>query len=236
MVILILTVYNGLCGFRYDYVCLKVSAFTKQYTNTLSNQKTWKSQKLRPSPTIANSRRHVDHDPPPFILYHGDTIASLIPTITLFGAPIRKREHIRYANPSIRAYVNMSTMTTPGPPDRNHFADDPMHGTIAVHISHVRLSIAQKATLILHKIMNKIRDIDHTAIYHDILGQPVSLEQFLVDKDAFDTAFGTIVPKGRNSQVIVGLTIHSTKTFGTIKNAIMPTLKKTKIPIVIMLP
>jgi hypothetical protein len=130
----------------------------------------------------------------------------------------------------------MSTMTTPGPLARNHFDNDPMHGTIAIHISHVRLSIAQKATVktvpipsmipsILHKIMNKIRDIDHTAIYHDILGQPVSLEQFPVDKDAFDIAFGTIVPEGRNSQVIVGLTIHSTKTFGTIKNAIMPTLR-----------
>jgi hypothetical protein len=126
----------------------------------------------------------------------------------------------------------MSTMTTPGPPARNHFADDPMHVTIAVNISHVRLSIAQKATVktvpipsILHKIMNKIRDIDQTAIYHDILGQPVSLEQFPVDKDAFDTAFGTIVPEGRNSQVIVGLTIHSTKTFGTIKKGIMPTLR-----------
>jgi hypothetical protein len=118
----------------------------------------------------------------------------------------------------------MSTMTPPGPPARSHFADDPMHDTIAVHISHVRLSIAQKATgktvpipSILHKIMNKIRDIDQIAIYHDILGQPVSLEQFPVDKDTFDTAFGTFVPEGRNSQVIVGLTIHLTKTFGTIK-------------------
>jgi hypothetical protein len=72
--------------------------------------------------------------------------------------------------------------------------------------------------------MNKIRDTDHTAIFYDILGQPVSLEQFPVDKDAFDITFGTIVPEGRNSQVIVGLTIHSTKTFGTIKHAIMPTL------------
>jgi hypothetical protein len=143
-----------------------------------------------------------------------------------------KREHIRYAKASTKAYVNMSPMTTPGPPGCNHSADDPMHDTIAVHISHVRLSIAQKATVktvpipsILHKIMNKIRDIDQTTIYHDILGHPVSLEQFSVDKDAFDTAFGTIVPEGRNSQVIVGLTIHSTKTFGTIKNAIMPTLR-----------
>jgi hypothetical protein len=114
----------------------------------------------------------------------------------------------------------MSTMTTTGTPARNHLDDDPMHGSIAVHLSHVRLSIAQKATAktvpipsILHKIMNKIRDTDQTATFHDILGQPVSLEKFPVDKDAFDTAFGTIVPEGKNSQVIVGLTIHSKMTF-----------------------
>jgi hypothetical protein len=121
----------------------------------------------------------------------------------------------------------MMTMTTTGTPARNHFDDDPMHGSIAVHISYVRLSIAQKATVktvpipsILHEIMNKIRDTDRTAIFHDILGQPVSMENFPVDKDTFDAAFGTIVPEGQNSQVIVGLTIHSTMTFGTIKNAI----------------
>jgi hypothetical protein len=126
----------------------------------------------------------------------------------------------------------MSTMTTTGTPARNHLDDDPMHGSIAVHLSHVRLSIAQKATAktvpipsILHKIMNKIRDTDQTATFHDILGQPVSLEKFPVDKDAFDTAFGTIVPEGKNSQVIVGLTIHSKMTFGPIKTAIMPTLR-----------
>jgi hypothetical protein len=126
----------------------------------------------------------------------------------------------------------MPTMTPPRTPDRTHFDDDPMHGSIAVHISHVRLSIAQKATVktvpipsIMHKIMNKILDADCTAIFHDILGQPVSMENFPVDKTAFDTAFGTIVPEGRNSQVIVGFTIHSKMKFGTVKNAIMPTLR-----------
>jgi hypothetical protein len=107
----------------------------------------------------------------------------------------------------------MPTMTTTGTPARNHFDDYPMHGSIAVHISHVRLSVAQKATVktvpipsILHKIMNQIRDTDHTAIFHNILGQPVSMENlFPVDKDAFDAAFGTIIPEGRKSQVIVGL-------------------------------
>jgi hypothetical protein len=125
----------------------------------------------------------------------------------------------------------MPTMTTTGTPARTSFDDDPMHGSIAVHISHVRLSIAQKAGTktvpipsILHEIMNKIRDIDCTAIFHDILNKPVSLESFPVDKTAFDAAFGTIVPEGRNSQVIVGFTIHSTKTFGTIKNSIMCTM------------
>jgi hypothetical protein len=72
--------------------------------------------------------------------------------------------------------------------------------------------------------MNKIRNTDCTAIFHDILKKPVSLESFPVDEATFDAAFGTIVPKGRNSQVIVGFTIHSMKTFGTIKNSIMLTL------------
>jgi hypothetical protein len=59
------------------------------------------------------------------------------------------------------------------PPD-----DDPIDGSVAVHISHVHLSIAQKATAktvpipsILHKIMNKIIDADCTTIFHDIIGK-----------------------------------------------------------------
>jgi hypothetical protein len=123
-------------------------------------------------------------------------------------------------------------MTMSGTPARNHSNDDPMNGSIEVHTSHVRLSIAQKATTktvpipsIMHKIMNKIRDTDCTAIFHDILGKPVSLESFPVEKQAFDSAFGTIVPEGRNSQVIVGFTILSKMTFGSIKNAIMPALR-----------
>jgi hypothetical protein len=120
----------------------------------------------------------------------------------------------------------------PGPPARMHSDDDPMNGSIEVHTSHVRLSIAQKATTktvpipsIMHKIMNKIRDTNCTAIFHDILSKPVSLESFPVEKSAFDSAFGTIVPEGRNSQVIVGFTILSKMTFGSIKNAIMPALR-----------
>jgi hypothetical protein len=126
----------------------------------------------------------------------------------------------------------MPTMTTPGTPARHHSDDDPMTGSIAVHTSHVRLSIAQKATTktvripsIMHKIMNKICDAECTAIFHDILGQPVSLESFPVEKTAFDSAFGIIVPEGRNLQVIVGFTIFSKMTFGSIKNATMPALR-----------
>jgi hypothetical protein len=125
----------------------------------------------------------------------------------------------------------MSTMASTGKSTQTSFADDPTEGSIAVRISHVRLSIAQKAGTktvpipsILHKIMNKIRDTDCTAIFYDILDKPVSLESFPVNKATFDAAFGTIVPEGRNSQVIVGFTIHSTMTIGTIKNSIMPTL------------
>jgi hypothetical protein len=85
-------------------------------------------------------------------------------------------------------------------------------------------SIAQKATMkampipsIMHKIMNKICDIDSQATFHDILRKPVSMENFPVDKDVFDAAFGTIVPEGRNAQVILGLTINTTMTFGPSK-------------------
>jgi hypothetical protein len=127
----------------------------------------------------------------------------------------------------------MSTMMTTGKSARASFADYPTEGSIAVRISHVRLSIAQKAGTdtvpipsILHKIMNKIRDTDCTAILHDILDKPVSLESFPVNKATFDAEFGTIVPEGRNSQVIVDFTIHSIMTIGTIKNSIMPTLRK----------
>jgi hypothetical protein len=77
-----------------------------------------------------------------------------------------------------------------------------MNGSIQVHTSHVRLSIAQKATTktvpipsIIHKIMNKTRDTDCTVIFHNILGKLISLESFPVEKSAFDSAFGTIVPK-----------------------------------------
>jgi hypothetical protein len=78
---------------------------------------------------------------------------------------------------------------------------------------------------ILHKIMNKLLDIDNNASFHDILAKPISMEQFPVEKDAFDKAFGTIVPAGRNSQVILGFTIHSRYNFGTLKSAVMPTLR-----------
>jgi hypothetical protein len=122
----------------------------------------------------------------------------------------------------------MPTMAPTGNPARTFFVDDPLDGFIAVRISHVRLSIAQKAGTktipipsILHKIMKKIRDTDCTAIFHDTLDKPVSLESCLVDKATFDAAFGTIIPEGRNSHVIVGFTIHSTMTIGTIKMSLL---------------
>jgi hypothetical protein len=119
----------------------------------------------------------------------------------------------------------MPTMTTTGIPAHNHSDGDPMAGSIAVHTFHVRLSIAQKATTKTVPIPSIVHRIMNTAIFHDILGQPVSLDSFPVEKTAFDSEFGTIVPKGCNSQVIVGFTILSKMTFGSIKNAIMPALR-----------
>jgi hypothetical protein len=70
--------------------------------------------------------------------------------------------------------------------------------------------------------MNKIRDIDNNAIFNDIGGNVVSMENFPVDKDVFDKAFGTIVPNDRNPQVILGLTINSTINFSPLKSALLP--------------
>jgi hypothetical protein len=51
------------------------------------------------------------------------------------------------------------------------------------------------------------------------------MKEFPVDKETFDKAFRTIVPKGRNPQVIVGLTINSALLFGSIKSALLPLLR-----------
>jgi hypothetical protein len=51
------------------------------------------------------------------------------------------------------------------------------------------------------------------------------MEDFPVNKETFDKAFGTIVPKGHNLQVIVGLTSNSKLLFGSIKSALLPLLR-----------
>jgi hypothetical protein len=107
-----------------------------------------------------------------------------------------------------------------------------MDGLVVIHTTHVRFSIAQKAESntvsipsIMHKIMNKLRDHDNAVIFHDIEDNIISMENFPVEKTAFDKAFGTIVPKGRNLRVIVGLTIKSKLLFGTIKTTLLPLLR-----------
>jgi hypothetical protein len=51
------------------------------------------------------------------------------------------------------------------------------------------------------------------------------MEEYPADKNTFDKAFGTVVPKGRNPQVVVGLTINSALLFGSIKSALLPLLR-----------
>jgi hypothetical protein len=114
--------------------------------------------------------------------------------------------------------------------------DDRMEGVIIMHVSHVRFSIAQRDNTktvpipsILHKIMNKIRDIDNNATFNDVKGKVVSMENFPVDKDVFDKAFGTIVPNSRNPQVILGLTINLTLIFSPLKSALLLILHNMNI-------
>jgi hypothetical protein len=109
----------------------------------------------------------------------------------------------------------MSTMTMTGTTGREPPGDNPTESAVVIHTTHVRFAVAQKdATTtitipsIMHKIMNKIRDHDNKAMFNDIGNNIISMEDFPVDKETFDKAFGTIVPKGRNPQVIVGLTIN----------------------------
>jgi hypothetical protein len=80
-----------------------------------------------------------------------------------------------------------------------------MDDAIIIHTTHVRFSIAQKAESntvpipsIMHKIMNKLRDHDNDAIFHDIEDNIISMENFPVEKATFDKAFGTIVPIGHS--------------------------------------
>jgi hypothetical protein len=96
----------------------------------------------------------------------------------------------------------MSTMTMTGNTGREPPGDNPNDPSVVIHTTHVRFAIAQKDASntvpipsIMHKIMNKIRDHDNKAIFNDIENKIISMEEFPVDKEIFDKAFATIVPK-----------------------------------------
>jgi hypothetical protein len=132
--------------------------------------------------------------------------------------------------------VQTLTMANPSTIDNEPPDNDRMEVVITTHVSHVRFSIVQRDNTktvpipsILHKLMNKIRDIDNNTIFNDIEGNVVSMENFPVDKDVFDKAFGTVVPNGRNPQVILGLTINSTINFSPLKSALLPVLHNMNV-------
>jgi hypothetical protein len=115
------------------------------------------------------------------------------------------------------------------PPPNGH---DP-HAQGRIIISHVRMNVTQKEggqTLsipsILHKILNSLRDVDNKATFEDIQRKPFSLETFPSDKEKFDAAFGTVIKDGRSTQVILGFTIKSSNTLGSLKQAILPVLQR----------
>jgi hypothetical protein len=126
----------------------------------------------------------------------------------------------------------MSTMALTGKTGNEPVGDHPRDNTVIIHTTQVRFSIAQKAASntvpilsIMHKIMNKIRDHDNNTIFHDIENNIISMEDFPVKKESFDKAFGTIAPKGRNLQIIIGLTINSRLLFRSIKSVLLPLLR-----------
>jgi hypothetical protein len=126
----------------------------------------------------------------------------------------------------------MSTMTMTGKNYNEAPGDNPKDNSVVIHTTHVRFAIAQKDASntvpipsIMHKIMNKIRDHDNNAISNDIESNSISMEAFPVNKETIDKAFGIIVPKGCNLQVIVGLTINSKLIFGSIESALLPLLR-----------
>jgi hypothetical protein len=132
--------------------------------------------------------------------------------------------------------LKMPTMTNHSSIGNKPPGDERMEGVITMHLSHVRFSIAQRdntktvlISSILHKIMNKIRNIDNNVTFNDIEGKVVSVKNFPVDKDVFDKAFGTIIRNGRNPQVIFGLTINSTLLFSPLKYALLPTLHNMNV-------
>jgi hypothetical protein len=140
-----------------------------------------------------------------------------------------KISYVKSRTQSTYPKSDMSTMASTGKTGNEPPGNHPMDNAVVIHSTHVRFSIAQKAESntvpipsIMHKIMNKIRDHSNNAIFHDIENNIISMEDFPVEKETFDKVFGTIVPKGRNLQVIVGLTINSKLLFGYIKSALLP--------------
>jgi hypothetical protein len=100
-------------------------------------------------------------------------------------------------------------------------------------VSHVRVNVTQKdgnKTLsipsTMHKIMNSLRDVDNKVTFEDIQRKPFSLATFPSDKATFDNSFGTVIKEGRSTQVILGFTIKSSSTLGSLKQAIMPVLQR----------
>jgi hypothetical protein len=100
-------------------------------------------------------------------------------------------------------------------------------------VSHVRVNVTQKdgnKTLsipsTMHKIMNSLRDVDNKVTFEDIQRKPFSLATFPSDKATFDNSFGTVIKEGRSTQVILGFTIKSCSTLGSLKQAIMPVLQR----------
>jgi hypothetical protein len=115
------------------------------------------------------------------------------------------------------------------PPPDGH---DP-HAQGRIIISHVRMNVTQKDGVhtlsipsTLHKILNSLRDVDNKAIFEDIQRKPFSLETFPSDKATFDAAFGTVIKDGRSTQLLLGFTIKSRNTLGSLKQAIMPVLQR----------
>jgi hypothetical protein len=115
------------------------------------------------------------------------------------------------------------------PPPDNH---DPQ-AQCRIIVSHVRVNVTQKdgnKTLsipsTMHKIMNSLRDVDNKVTFEDIQRKPFSLATFPFNKATFDNSFGTVIKEGRSTEVILGFTIKSSSTLGSLKQAIMPVLQR----------
>jgi hypothetical protein len=100
-------------------------------------------------------------------------------------------------------------------------------------VSHVRVNVTKKdgnknlsIPSTMHKIMNPLRDVDNKVTFEDIQRKLFSLATFPSEKETFDNSFGTVIKEGRSTQVILGFTIKSSSTLGSLKQAIMPVLQR----------